>query len=255
MEVQNSHFLAVILKAERALLRGDYKNAVTLYTRLINDPLWIKLDKEKLSAFYLNRGCAYRKINRQHDALQDYEKASKLNPNSFKPHLRAALIYAQDFQRYSQALSEFDKAIALSPTNIDALSSRAITKILIRDHNGAEEDLRTALSIAPNHPDVLCNFGNLYLSRGDPRKAAEMYKKALEINSRDTEIRVNLAMALERMGLRDAVDGVLQEGRKAIEMWEAKGYPPIKPRMSFLFALFLTIVFLLMLILVISKLR
>jgi tetratricopeptide (TPR) repeat protein len=252
--VRNSPIYRTIAAGEKALANGKFKKAVALFSQVIENPTSSQLESEILSACYLNRGFALRKIGRQQEALQDYTRASQLNPMSFKPYLNAALIYAQDFGRYQESLAEFDKAIELNPTCTEALSSRGLTKTLLGDLEGAEEDLRAALSVEPNNPDALCNLGSLYLQRRQPQEAAEMYRQALEANPRDAEIRVNLAIALTQMGLERAAESALQEDNKALRLWEAKGGWPIRPRMRWPFILFLVAVFIAILLLIMLKL-
>jgi len=211
--------------AEKAMVRGRHARAAALYSQLIAGAGAGHPAKDKLATCHLNRGFCLRALKRQGDALNDYARSSQLNPLSFKPHLNAALIHAQDFERYPQAVVEFDKALALHPTCTEALSSRGLTKMLMADLQGARDDLEAALSIEPDDPDTLCNLGNLYAQEGQLDKAASTYKRALQTNPRDAEIRCNLALALMRMGAQNAADAVLREDRKAVRLWRQKGRP------------------------------
>lgn len=64
------------------------------------------------------------------------------------------------------------------------------------------------------------------------QKAAETYRRALDSSPRDAEIRVNLAIALARMGLERSAEGVLREDGGAVRLWKARGGPPVKRRTS-----------------------
>jgi tetratricopeptide (TPR) repeat protein len=211
------------LAGEQALAKGHYGKVVTLLTEVIEDPAASQLEREVLSASYLNRGFALRKLDRQEEALADYARASQLNPATFKPHLNAGLIYGEDHGRYHKALEEFDKTIELNPTCTEALSSRGLTKMLLNDLEGAEADLQTALSLEPNHVDALCNLGNVYAARGDFEHSAELYRRALETAPKDAQIRFNLALALMRMGAERAGWNVLKEDKNAMRLWESRG--------------------------------
>jgi len=224
-KVQYHPLLKTMAAAEKALARGNTRKAVNLYTQVIEDPRSSQLEKEAVAACYLNRGFEMRKTGRREDALRDYARAAELNPRSFKPHLNAALIYAQDFGRYEEAVDEFDKAIELNPTCTEALSSRGLAKMLLDNLEGAEADLQAALALEPRHADTLYNLGNVYLKRGQPEQAAENYRRALEINPRDAEIRFNLALALKQMGADRAAESVLREDKRALRLWKQKGGP------------------------------
>lgn len=209
--------------ADRAVIAQQFQRAVDMYTRVIDDPRAKQLDCQILSGCYVSRGFALRRVNRPMDALRDCEVATRLNPRSFKPHLNAALILAQDLGHYSEAIKEFDQAVALNPTNIDSLSSRGLTKMLDGDDVGAEKDLRMALSIEPRNPDALCNLGNLYASRYEYKEAAEQYQRALEVNPSDVEIRVNLVLALEHLGMHGPAQTILRKDKRAVALWQRKG--------------------------------
>lgn len=221
------------IAAEGALAKGNWRKAVKLYSIVLDNADIIGLHGEELGVCHLNRGFALRKIGRQHESLEDYKKASQLNPRSFKPHLNAALIYAQDFGKYYEALEELNKAIDLNPKCIEALSSRGLTKMRSGDLDGAEDDLNSAISLNPNDPNALCNLGNLYLQRDNPKKASEIYKQALDVNPHDHEIRVNLAIALEKLGLEASAKELLRDDKKAVRLWERKRDDPFLSRLSF----------------------
>jgi tetratricopeptide (TPR) repeat protein len=213
-------FVHTLSALDRAIQQQKWRKVVDLSNQVISDPKSSKLSKETMASVYLNRGFALRRIGSKREAIEDFLKASKLNPANFKPHLNAGLILAQDFVDYPEGLKEFDKAFALNPTNTEVLSSRGLIKMLMDDLEGAEKDLRTALSIDPNCVDALCNFGNLYSQKMDYEEAAEIYKKALDIAPNDHEIRYNLALALHKMGSHRAADSVLRQDKKALREWE-----------------------------------
>lgn len=218
----------LLAKIDRALAKQNYRQVVELCTELIGQPESKSMDKENLAAGYLNRGFARRRLGDLWGALEDAGEAARLNPRSFKPHLNAALVYAQDMGEYQKGLEEFDAALRLSPTSVEILSSRGLTKQLTGDYDGAEADLKSALAIMPNDSNALCNLGNLQWARGNVPAAAETYQKALTASPKDAEIRVNLAMALERMGSRRAAEEVLRVDRRAATLWNSKGGRPVR---------------------------
>lgn len=251
----NQEFAQIFAKIDRAICSGNHLCVVELCSKLLENPAHNQLEREALAACYLNRGFSRRRLGDYQGGIDDAAKAAELNPRSFKPHLNAALIYAQDIQHYGKALEEFDKALRLNPGCVDALSSRGLTKSLVGDKAGAEADFKAALAITPNNPDALCNLGNLHFECGEMSQAAECYQKALTANPKDSEIRMNLALALERMGARHAAADVLRVDRKAIDLWESKGGYPVRPAGSgWRLALFVIVVIGVIALLVIMKL-
>jgi tetratricopeptide (TPR) repeat protein len=196
---QDSLLRRTIADAFKASEKDQAAKAVALYSKAIEAADSSTLEAKVLSTCHLNRGFALRQLKRQHEALQDYKKASALDPASFEPHLNAALIYAQDFGQYETGLVEFDKAFELNPMATDVLSSRGLTKQHLGDLAGAEEDLLAALSIESENVDFLFNLGMLYLKRRQTENAVKMFRKALTIAPGDMEIRRILNATLEPM--------------------------------------------------------
>ncbi len=239
----NPELARICGQMDRAMCNKKYERVVALCSRLLANPASQQMGREALAVCYLNRGFSRRRLGDFQGGLDDAAQAARLNPRSFKPHLNAALIYAQDLQEYERALEGFDTALRLNPTCAEALSSRGLTKSIVGDTAGAEADLLAALALIPNHPDALCNLGNLHFQSGDVQKAADFYQKALGANPKDVEIRMNLALALDRIGARRAAAEVLRKDRRAIALWESKGGYPVRPDGSrWQFSLFVIVV-------------
>ena len=214
--------IAKIVRAERAL-RSNPRSAVEQYDAIIADARFGELDAPLRSACHLNRGFQQRALGRSRVALADYERAAKLAPGSFKPHLNAGLVLAQDLHEFAAAMAAFDRGISLNPGCVEALYSRALVKMAIHDYDGAEADLISALALAPEDPNALSNLGTLQMKRGRIEQAADSFQKALGFAPLDTEIRFNAALALDRLGMQDAAQDVLRRDRRAVRMWAEKG--------------------------------
>lgn len=226
--LSNKPLLRTILSAEKAMACQKYADAVMLFSRALNSPGIKTLEKEKLASIYVNRGFAFRKIKEPHKALGDFKRASELNPSNANPHLNAGLVYGEDLALYNQSIAEFDMAIAINPVNAEALSSRGLAKTLSGDIEGGEEDIRRAYDVDPNNACAVANMGNVYLKAQDIESAANMYRRALEADPHDYISRLNLAIALDKMGMYDAVEGVLKKDKRAVQIWLSKGGRPLR---------------------------
>ena len=98
-----------------------YENRQNIYLRLNKDSLaladassLIKLEPgNKLG--YFTRGMAYFRLNQPEKSLDDYNKSLAIDPNSaFALDARGSLLY-NFFQRYQEAITDFNKAIQISP--------------------------------------------------------------------------------------------------------------------------------------------
>jgi tetratricopeptide (TPR) repeat protein len=63
--------------------------------------------------------------------------------------------------------------------------------------------LRESIRLDPSNFDAYNNLGNIYIIKGSPRRAVEMFEKAAEIKPSDSNTFSNLALAYEKRGLYD----------------------------------------------------
>ena len=74
----------------------------------------IRIDPIYVDA-YVNRGWSYYKLGQTQLAIQDFDKAIQLDPNDYYAYgLRG--IYYHDSRQYQRAIQDLDKAIKLAPS-------------------------------------------------------------------------------------------------------------------------------------------
>jgi len=118
------------------------------------------------------------------------------NPES---HYLLARHYAQR-GRYEEALSEFEKAIAIEPGHARAYNGIAICYDNLGHYEKAREYYKMALRTAPNPDYVHSNIGYSYMMQGDYASAIDAYSKAIEINTMNMHVRNSYAAALSKAG-------------------------------------------------------
>jgi tetratricopeptide (TPR) repeat protein len=185
---------------------------------------------------YVNRGLAREKGGDKERAVKDYRKALTLDPNHAvaKHHLGAlskttdptsssALLdeaiadspnmpfaYAErgfdhmQNGRYGKALTDYDQAIKLDPTNHEYLLNRGLIKEKLSDYEGAYRDYTKAITIRPTFDKAWLNRGNLLLRRGKLKEAIEDYSVAITYNSAYSSAFYNRAIALGRLQQHEA---------------------------------------------------
>lgn len=110
------------------------------------------------------------------------------------------------------ALREFDAAVALNDTYVEAHLNRAITLNELGRYDEAREAFGRATELEQGRSDrfpaavsaKLANahlhVGDLYMAANAPAEAAEQYRAALGMRPRFTDIRTKLASALLQLG-------------------------------------------------------
>lgn len=120
--------------------QGDFSTAVKHYTEAINrNP-----DDPKL---YSNRAACYTKLAAFDLGLKDCEMCTKLDEKFIKGWIRKGKIL-QGMQQQSKALSAYQKALEIDPTNSEAMDGYRACSIAV--HSNPEEVRKKAM----NDPEV-----------------------------------------------------------------------------------------------------
>ncbi len=126
----------------------------------------------QLVSAYSQRGFLQR-LSQPDRALDDYNAALKLQPNSPGVLTNRAYIYLTR-ARNDDAMADLNKAIELFVPANAALARyyRGFDYLRFKDYDHAKEDLDEAIKRAPSNPDP-------YLTRGDVALAQQQYDAAL----------------------------------------------------------------------------
>ncbi|HOY65851.1 MAG TPA: tetratricopeptide repeat protein [Candidatus Ozemobacteraceae bacterium] len=100
----------------------------------------------------------------------------------------------------SDALAQYDAALAANPWNIDNYNNRGLIRFGLQDLDGAVRDFQTALELAPNFAGARFNLGAAWAKSGKTEAAREAYEAALAIDPGLTKARLNLANLLLQSG-------------------------------------------------------
>ena len=92
--------------------------------------------------------------------------------------LQLALGYFEQGQT-TVALDETKQAINIDPSFTEAYNLRGLIYMRLNDQRLAEESFRRALSISPNDPDVLHNYGWMQCQQGRTAEAVQTFTRAL----------------------------------------------------------------------------
>lgn len=114
-------------------------------------------------------------------AINDYNKASTLNPRDADIYVRLGDAYNQK-EDYANATDNYSKALKLNPNNADAHVRRGKAYGNKGDYDKAIADFDKAIKIEPEFDDSYLSRGLAYGSKGNYDKAIEDCSKAIELN-------------------------------------------------------------------------
>jgi tetratricopeptide (TPR) repeat protein/S1-C subfamily serine protease len=173
----------------------------------------MKLNPNYAMAYY-NRGLLYHLQQKSDLALDDYNKAIELNPNYGLYYRVRGLNYSLQ-QKYDLALADYNKAIELNPNDAKAYNNRGALYSYQQKYDLALADYNKAIELNPNDAKAYNSRGNLYRRQQKYELALADYNKAIDINPNYDDAynsRGNLYSDLQKYDL------ALADYNKAIEI-------------------------------------
>lgn len=159
---------------------ADYAHAIETYKKLItmnpNDAIY----HSNLANIYYLKGDIK-------SAVSHYQTAIALNPNRHWTSIIAqtlGYIFHETKDNYDAAISAYQSATILNPTDIDIYLSLGSAYYDKGDYANALNTYRMALEIDPHNARIHCNLGFLLWGRGDIEEAVREYEKAINLDDK-----------------------------------------------------------------------
>ena len=157
-----------------------------------------------------------------HDSESLWLQALKCAPESSHTHAHYAAALGEG-GKYAEALTEFDKALAIRPNDPETLLKRGTSLAGLGRLDEAIADYHAALALRPDDAIAYLNLGASLAARGENDEAVAMYRKVLAIQPASAKAYVNLGAALFRQGKPDEAVTALQEAVR-LEPWSAEAH-------------------------------
>lgn len=161
---------------------GLYKNygakkRLVLAATILALVLGLRLSLPRFARFYIEQGNANLVQNDQSKAMENYQRAISLDPDSARAHYSAGTVY-EDLFDYEDAIREYRAAVALDSRLVVAqnnLAFRYLWRGKDKDSEDALQILTTALSQSPSEQRYV-----LFKNRGWANFALQHYTQAEE---------------------------------------------------------------------------
>ena len=134
---------------------------------------------------------AHQVLEQWPQALAAYDAVLALEPTHVRGLVSRALVLHQ-LDRRLEALSSLDAALGLDPANATALANRARLLLLLEDSAGAESALRSALAQQPDEVDLLFRLAALVGHQKRPLEAIELLRALLRLDRQHIPALLNL---------------------------------------------------------------
>lgn len=128
-----------------------------------------------------NRGLAYSNKAGYDQAIQDFDRALTLSPDTVEALNNRGLAFEQkgDFDR---AVEDYDRAIRLQPGYAHAFNNRGLLYAERKgDHNHAIQDFNQAIRLRPDYAEAFSNRAHSYYATGNYDRAIQDYGEAIKL--------------------------------------------------------------------------
>jgi tetratricopeptide (TPR) repeat protein len=135
------------------------------------------------SLAYNNRGQAYDEIGQFDQAIKDFDRAIALAPSDYLGFANRGRLYGKT-GRLDKAIEVLEKAIALNPSHLDAYNIRVNMGVAYAEAgriDKAIEQFDNAVLMDQDHALAYKNRGMLYAMTGDKERAALDFQKACDL--------------------------------------------------------------------------
>jgi len=104
------------------------------------------------------------------------------NPSDFDTLVKLGNVY-YDGQQFANAISYYERALALHPENVDVRTDMGTAYWYTGNADKALAELQTSLKYQPGHPQTLFNLGWVrWQGKADPKGAVEAWQQLLKAN-------------------------------------------------------------------------
>ena len=139
----------------------------------------------------------------QHGRLDEaeakYRQVLQTDPDH-RQALRLSGILARERGEFGVSLARLERLAELCGVDPAILCEIGLTRMMAGELAVANRCFRQALAADPNAHKAIANLGALLQRRGHVAEAIDMYRRCLEIDAGDLEVRCNLASALLEVG-------------------------------------------------------
>jgi len=168
-------------KAEfnKALKIDTLYSQAELGLKTINDISKKKIMRE--TGIHIFKGVNYDEQGKYEQAISEYIKAIKINPNYADAYNNRGVSYYNQ-GKYEQAINDYTRAIELNPKYADAYNNRGIVYYDQGQHNQAISDYSKAIDVNKSYAKAYHNRGLVYMVvLKDKEKGCADWQKACEL--------------------------------------------------------------------------
>lgn len=140
----------------------------------------MELRREDAAINYNNNGCDLSRVEKYEEALEEHNKAIRLDPYNIY-FLKEKADVLLKLGRGDEAIEVFDEVIALEPDNDKSYSSKGYILAKLGRYEESIVEYERAIELHPNYACLYKNKGDGLREIGRDEEAMRCYDKAIEI--------------------------------------------------------------------------
>lgn len=179
-----------------------------------------KYQGKNLAWAFNNRGMAYDNKGQYDRAIEDYNEAIRLNPNSASAFNNRGIVYEKKRQ-YDRAIEDYKKSIGLDPNDADTFYNRGGAYYRKSDYDNAIADYDRAIAgfdptkyPASYKRDYFKDRANAYSAKGDYGRGIADYSEAIRLDPDYARAYYNRSEAKRKIGDTVGSDADLARARQ-----------------------------------------
>ncbi len=166
------------------------------------ETLWTHVLKyyPSTSMVWENRASYFGEAGRFKEALEDYDQAISLNPESARTYISRGdqYLYSDLANKQEAALKDYNMAILLSPGNAEYRIKRAKVLSQLEKPALSLQDLNAAEQMTPGNPEIFSLRSKIYFNQGQYDKARSDIEDYLRLQPEDSSMWSNLGTLFRR---------------------------------------------------------
>lgn len=172
---------------------------------------------EARKANHRERAASYFEKGQYQEALIEYRNVTQIDPQDADAHYRSALTYLKlgGMSNIQGAFAELSRTVELDKTNRDAQLKLGELYFLGNEHKKAREQADIVLVSAPDDTEGLILRGRSLINEKRYQEGIVELKKAIELDPKNIQTRIDLARAYFAANDRDAAEKVLRQALTA----------------------------------------
>jgi tetratricopeptide (TPR) repeat protein len=166
------------------LNRGvEYSNERKYKLALRDATMAIGLNPKYADAYH-NRGIYYSEIGEFDKAIADFSQAIRFNPRSMTFHGRA--VAYKDAEKFEKAITDYDRVIRITPKDTNDYAVRGSADLKKGNYKAALSDFEKAVQLSPNNASALS--GLAWFRATCPDASLRNGKEAIRMSMRACEL-------------------------------------------------------------------